>query len=78
VPENSLKFAVGVMLTSFGCFWGVEGAGGRWPGADASLLAVIAFVLAAALAAVWWLRRRHDLQTAGTRPGDRVTTAAPQ
>jgi uncharacterized membrane protein len=46
VPENTLKFAVGVMLTSFGIFWGSEGAGVSWPGAEASLLVVIAFVVA--------------------------------
>ena len=49
VPENTLKFAVGVMLTSFGTFWGAEGAGAQWPGSDASLLAVIAVTLGAAL-----------------------------
>src|ERR1700722_12689649 len=32
VPENAMKFAVGVMLTSFGTFWGAEGAGAHWPG----------------------------------------------
>ena len=41
VPENTMKFAVGVMLTSFGTFWGAEGAGVNWPGHDAALLAVI-------------------------------------
>jgi uncharacterized membrane protein len=50
VPENALKFAVGVMLTSFGMFWGAEGAGAAWPGGDAALLAIIPGVLAAALA----------------------------
>ena len=38
VPENTMKFAVGVMLTSFGIFWGAEGAGVSWPGNDAALL----------------------------------------
>ena len=38
VPENTMKFAVGVMLTSFGIFWGAEGAGAHWPGGDAALL----------------------------------------
>jgi uncharacterized membrane protein len=33
VPENRLKFAVGVMLTSFGMFWGAEGSGADWPAA---------------------------------------------
>jgi uncharacterized membrane protein len=49
VPENTLKFAVGVMLTSFGMFWGAEGAGTDWPGGDAALLAIVPGVLAAAL-----------------------------
>ena len=56
VPENSLKFGVGVLLTSFGIFWGVEGAGGSWPGSDAALLGVIAFVVVVSAAAVHWLR----------------------
>ena len=41
VPENTMKFAVGVMLTSFGMFWGGEGAGAHWPGGDAALLVII-------------------------------------
>jgi uncharacterized membrane protein len=43
VPENTIKFVVGLLLTSFGCFWGAEGAGIHWPGEDVSLLGVIAF-----------------------------------
>ncbi len=50
VPENAMKFAVGVMLTSFGMFWGAEGAGAAWPGGDAALLAIVPAVLLAALA----------------------------
>ncbi len=60
VPENTLKFAVGVLLTSFGMFWGVEGAGAHWPGRDLALLPVIAGVLAMAVALVGWLRRQTD------------------
>jgi len=41
VPENTMKFAVGVMLASFGTFWGAEGAGARWPGSDAALLVLV-------------------------------------
>lgn len=44
VPENTLKFVVGIMLTSFGIFWGSEGIGIHWPGSDAALIGVIAFV----------------------------------
>ena len=57
VPENTLKFAVGVMLTSFGTFWGAEGAGASWPGGDAALLAIVPCVLAVALLLVAYLRR---------------------
>src|SRR6202007_2812908 len=41
VPENTLKFAVGVMLTTFGIFWSTEGAGGSWPGEDAALFGIL-------------------------------------
>ncbi|MHB8691273.1 MAG: COG4280 domain-containing protein [Solirubrobacteraceae bacterium] len=57
VPENTMKFGVGVMLTSFGLFWGAEGAGAHWPGSDASLLAIIPSTLLFAIAAVAVLRR---------------------
>jgi uncharacterized membrane protein len=57
VPENTLKFAVGVMLTSFGTFWGAEGAGARWPGGDAALLAIIPAVLLVSIAMARGLRR---------------------
>jgi uncharacterized membrane protein len=57
VPENTLKFAVGAMLTSFGMFWGAEGAGASWPGGDAALLAIIPGVVLASVAMVRWLRR---------------------
>ena len=57
VPENGMKFAVGVMLTSFGIFWGAEGAGADWPGGDAALLVIIPGLLLAALIMVSLLRR---------------------
>ncbi len=52
VPENQLKFGVGVMLTGFGTFWVGEGIGLEWPGADAAILALIASFLAIALVLV--------------------------
>ncbi len=67
VPENTMKFAVGVMLTSFGTFWGGEGAGVSWPGSDAALLAVIGFVLVASLGAVSYLRSQHEALVAAER-----------
>jgi uncharacterized membrane protein len=65
VPENAMKFAVGVMLTSFGMFWGAEGAGAHWPGGDAALPAVIALIGASALGQVVLLRRRAVAALAG-------------
>jgi len=59
VPENTLKLAVGTMLTTFGVFWGAEGAGAHWPGDDASLPGVLAFVLLLSLSYVALLRRRR-------------------
>jgi uncharacterized membrane protein len=59
VPENTLAFAVGVMLTTFGTFWGAEGAGVDWPGDDASLPAVLGFVLLISLGFVTALRRQR-------------------
>jgi uncharacterized membrane protein len=68
VPENTLKFAVGVLLTSFGTFWGAEGAGAHWPGADTALLGVIAFVAITALLFVALLRRVHRRGVPGSVP----------
>jgi uncharacterized membrane protein len=54
IPENSLKFAVAVLLAAFGSFWVGEGWGFSWPGADASLAILIAayVLVAGALAAI--------------------------
>jgi uncharacterized membrane protein len=56
VPENSLKFMVGVMLTSFGLFWSAEGAGAHWPGNDLFILALVALTTAVACTTVAVLR----------------------
>lgn len=59
VPENAMKFAVGVMLTTFGIFWTVEGAGIAWPGADVAILGILVFVLLVAFGNVALLRGRR-------------------
>ena len=59
VPENTMKFAVGVMLTTFGIFWAAEGAGAHWPGDDASLPGVLVFVIALSFSSVALLKRRR-------------------
>ena len=75
VPENTLKFVVGVMLTSFGTFWGGEGLGIQWPGEDLFLLALVAFYLLLAMALITWLRPwGHPQATLAT--GERSSTPA--
>ena len=64
VPENAMKFAVGIMLTSFGIFWGAEGAGVSWPGHDAALLVLVPVVALVSLGYTVLLRPR-----AGDQPG---------
>jgi uncharacterized membrane protein len=59
VPENWMKLGVGVMLTAFGTFWGAEGAGARWPGGDAALLALVPLTALVAGGCILWLRARH-------------------
>jgi uncharacterized membrane protein len=71
-PENTMKFAVGVMLTSFGIFWGAEGAGAHWPGSDEALLAVVPGILIVSNAMAWTIRRSvaRALVAAEPRPGE--------
>jgi Ca2+/H+ antiporter, TMEM165/GDT1 family len=52
IPENTLKFGVGILLAAFGCFWVGEGIGIDWPGADWSILGLIVGFLITALLAV--------------------------
>lgn len=56
VPENTLKFIVGLMLSSFGIFWMGEGLGAEWPGQDWSLVGIFAVFAITALALVRVLR----------------------
>lgn len=69
VPENLLKFIVGIMLTSFGTFWGGEGLGIEWQGSDLFLLALIVIYLALAVGLIMWLRGYAPQKTVA-RPGD--------
>jgi uncharacterized membrane protein len=56
VPENTLKFVVGIMLTTFGTFWTVEGFHVEWPLSDAFLLILAALYLLASFLIVQWLK----------------------
>jgi uncharacterized membrane protein len=68
VPENAMKLAVGLMLVSFGSFWGGEGVGVRWPGSDLSLLGLLA-----AYGALTWIAVRilcrAKVASAAAEPG---------
>jgi hypothetical protein len=57
IPENTLKFTVGLLLSAFGTFWVGEGGGFDWPGADWSLLGLFALFLGASLLAVRLCRK---------------------
>jgi uncharacterized membrane protein len=61
VPENTLKFAVGLMLTTFGTFWGAEGAGVDWPGSDAAIPVVLGVYILVSFVLVQLLRRQRLL-----------------
>ena len=65
VPENTLKLAVGVMLTSFGLFWVGEGSGVHWPGSDLAILVLIAVVLSTTAGSIRFMR---SILPAASRP----------
>jgi uncharacterized membrane protein len=62
VPENSLKFVVGLMLSAFGIFWVGEGIGTEWPGADLSLLPIFGILAIFSFFAVRMLRQYYNAQ----------------
>ncbi len=78
VPENTLKYAVGLMLVTFGTFWSMEGLGifttsGTsldWPGGDWAILALLAFWAVWSQALIAWLRVR--VQARSDDPGREV------
>jgi uncharacterized membrane protein len=70
VPENWMKFAVGIMLTSFGTFWGAEGAGVAWPGNDAALLVLVPVVAIVSAACIFWIRPRNTAAGAPAAAAD--------
>jgi uncharacterized membrane protein len=69
-PENTMKFIVGIALTSFGIFWGAEGAGAKWPGNDAAIpvIALALVLLSFVLVKLLKLRRSRQSQIVTTVP----------
>jgi uncharacterized membrane protein len=74
VPENWMKFAVGVMLTSFGTFWGAEGAGVAWPGNDAALLVLAPLVALVSGGYIVWLHSRKAAVSAPAIESEAVSS----
>jgi Ca2+/H+ antiporter, TMEM165/GDT1 family len=69
VPENILKFVVGLMLTTFGAFWAGEGIGIRWPGGEVFVLVLLAALIVYSVALTAAMRRP-------TEPGLQAREAA--
>jgi uncharacterized membrane protein len=59
VPENTLKFAVGLLLSSFGTFWAAEGAGVTWPGSDVAIPGILVVYAVVSFLYVAFLRRQR-------------------
>jgi uncharacterized membrane protein len=57
IPRSVLQLVVGMLLTTFGTFWSVEGLGGEWPGGDAAILGLFTWYVVVALAAIALERR---------------------
>jgi len=76
VPENTLKFIVGIMLTTFGTFWTGEGFGVGWPLEDVFLLILAAIYLGAAFLLIAWLKRVKKQQRARTMENQAASTTA--
>jgi heme/copper-type cytochrome/quinol oxidase subunit 2 len=64
IPENTLKYAVGIMLVTFGTFWAGEGLGINWPLSDLFLIALIFFYLVLSGATILWLKKHRKAQAA--------------
>jgi uncharacterized membrane protein len=61
VPENTIKLAVGIMLTSFGLFWVGEGTGAHWPGSDGAIIALVCVFFLVTVGSIAWLRTMQPI-----------------
>jgi uncharacterized membrane protein len=66
IPRSVLQLVVGLLLTTFGTFWAVEGIGGAWPGGDAAIVALLA--LYTAVSAAYLAVERAALAPAASQP----------
>jgi uncharacterized membrane protein len=65
VPENALKFAVGVLISAFGIFWVGEGLGFGWPGHDLAIIGLASALLVVGLVAARLARQTYEAVTIG-------------
>ena len=70
IPENQLKFTVGALLTTFGCFWVGESFGYPWPGEDLSLLGLFAIIILFSLLGAKFARHEWAKSKIESRPGE--------
>ena len=77
IPENSLKFVVGIMLTTFGTFWGGESFGITWPFADLFLLILAVFYLVVSGLLITGIRLRRP-RLVKERATSSATTLVPE
>ena len=68
IPENTIKFGVGVLLSTFGLFWSAEGLGVEWPGSDLAILGILAFMTLISVGFVAVLRNLHTPASKGASP----------
>ena len=68
IPENTIKFGVGVLLSTFGLFWSAEGLGVEWPGSDLAILGILAFMTLISVGLVAGLRNLHTPASKGASP----------
>jgi uncharacterized membrane protein len=61
VPENTLKVAIGIVLSAFGIFWFGEGLGIVWPGESIAILMIASLLLAGSLVSLRVLKRSPHL-----------------
>ena len=74
VPENTLKFVVGIMLTSFGTFWAGEGFGVDWPYKDLFILALVVLYLLVSFVLVLWLKQTKQRQVLPANVQDEIVS----
>ena len=78
IPENTLKFIVGIMLTSFGTFWGGEGFGIIWPFSDAFIPVLVVIYLLASFILVMILRQSKPRRIAEANVDQSAVTTPEQ